>query len=840
MPGAAPIVNPDSGRKLASFVTRSLPPKVRALAEGAFRQLSAELEPAVLNSLSEFQAQLFVMAEQARNHGVQSQHMQALRKVREGSEQFLPRFRQRLESALASLRDEPAAPADAAAGGLQNAGGLALVEVSEFDEKVVLNEIAGRAEMRAGLSLFLLGQRFGVLARRPGFEAEQLPVGPAALCRMLAEAALCVDLSQEYRLLLLRQFDKQLTALSGTLFESLNNWLASKGVLPHLTYVPYRAKPQVQPQQARKRPLDAPEPGAETNGASVESAPTGPMPAIPGGGAPRANGFGSPERAAPAAQVWGTPFAGMGSQPRWPGMPSQPSPEDSAAAAAVADEAAGGGDQVLYDTLRHLLSNRRTLVGKLGGRFGRSAAAEPTRVAAPGDVHQVLDRMQQLNALPVIRDGKATPRSVADLKQDLLMQLRVGEPDGAAVALPPEHNDSIELVGMLLDHLVRDLRPNSPAAGLLTKLQVPLLRVALEDKAFFNNTDHPARQLLNAVTETADWFSSDDAADQAMLARMRQVVDRVVAEFKGDTALLQELLDDVRQHLQVQVKRAEVAERRHVEAARGKEKLELARLQAAEAVNRLTEGRKVPRFAASLLNQSWSDVLALSMLRHGPHSDQVRHQIGIAERLIEAAEKRAASPLAGATLPETEVQSLRGEIEEGLLQVGYHADDAQAVSTRLTSQTTPEEDDAEATSRTELSLKLKQRPRFGADSEGQRDDPASLDPTESAEYQKLKRLPFGSWFEFIDAAGGVTRRRLSWFSPMTGHALFVNHRGQRVGEYNLSFLAREMVAGRIRLMADINTSVVDRAWKAIVGALKTFTGRGGEGQAGAQPAQVPA
>jgi hypothetical protein len=41
-------------------------------------------------------------------------------------------------------------------------------------------------------------------------------------------------------------------------------------------------------------------------------------------------------------------------------------------------------------------------------------------------------------------------------------------------------------------------------------------------------------------------------------------------------------------------------------------------------------------------------------------------------------------------------------------------------------------------------------------------------------------------------------------------------------------------------MVDVNTSVVDRAWKAIVGALRTFTGRGGEGQAGAQPAQVPA
>lgn len=860
MAGAPNIAAASPGVKLASFVTRGLPPKVHALAEGAFRQLSAELERAVLNTLSEFEAQIFVLAEQARNPGVQSLHMQTLREVRDGSEQFLPRFRQRLESALAGLRDAESTRHESggpAASSSPLPSGLSLVEHTDVDESVVLNEIASRAEMRAGLSLFLLGQRFGVLARRPGFDAESLPIGPAALCRMVADAALCFELSGEHRLILLRQFDKQLVLLSGTLFENLNTWLAGRGVLPHLTFVPFRAKPTSQPN--RTQPLDAPEPMAEpppggTDAGGSWPAPGSPRPGAaaapaghgrrPGPSAPppvqagtspaaAARRAGPPEQATEAESEsgWGAPFAGMGAGPRWPGMPSQPEPSQDQDDRAGEGEA--GGDQVLYDTLRHLLSNRRSLVGKLSGKLGRSAA-EPSRTAEPEAIHAILDRLQQINAEPVIQGGKAVLRSVANIKQDLLMQLRAAQPDGAAVGLPTDCNDTIELLGMLLDHLVRDLRPNSPAAGLMTKLQVPLLRVALEDKAFFNDTEHPARQLLNAVTETADWFSSEDPADQAMLGRMRSVVDRVVGEFKGDVSVLQEMLDDVRQHLQVQVKRAEVAERRHVEAARGKEKLELARLQASEAVGRLTDGRRVPRFAASLLSQSWSDVLALSMLRHGPESEQVKHQIGIAERLIEAAEKRVETP-AAEPAPEAEVQALRGEIEEGLLQVGYHADDAQAVSTRLTSQVADEEGE-ETASRTELSLKLKQRPRFGADSDSLRDDPSSLTPDELAEYHKIKRLPFGTWFEFLDEAGGATRRRLSWYSPMTGHSLFVNHRGQRVGEFNLSFLAREMVAGRIRLMPDPNTSIVDRAWKAIVGALKNFTGRGAD----PAPVQAPA
>lgn len=867
---AQPASMVENSASPATFASRPLPPRVRQLCQGVHELLLAELERGVLNTLAEYENQLFIQAEQARNSGVQAHFLQAQRDVRARSGGVLPAFKQNLEAALAGLRDPPAEAASGLKPAVAALGGLSLVDQGDMDESVVLNEIASRAEMRAGLALFLLGQRFGVLAARPAYDAEHLPIGPVALCRMLANACSCLELSPEHRYLLLRQFDKQVVQFAGTLYEAINAWLASHGVLPHLTYVPFRARPQAQAQTPAKRPRA--EPAVDPAAPAVAEAPPAPvadagaaagspypapwMPAMPRPAAPT-----TPARFAGSAESAGVPASAPAG--RWPGMPSlapaaipeflmppdhvepgpwNPSPEGTVPAtrepaaqppqAGAAASAAGeAGDQVLFDTLRHLLTNRRSLVGKLAGKFGSAAAApEPTAVASAQDLQTVLDRLQHLSSAPVMREGKVQPRSIAHLKQDLLMHLRTGQPDGAAVALPPEANDTIELVGMLLEHLTRDLRPGSPASGLLTKLQVPLLRVALDDKSFFSRADHPARQLLNSVAETADWFSSDDPADKAMLERMRGVVDRMVAEFTGDMSLMQTLLNDVHQQLQVQVKRAEVAERRHIEAARGKEKLELARIQAAAAVERLTQGRQVPRFASTLLNQSWSDVLALTMLRHGPESPQVTQQIAVAERVISAAEKRAAATPAPLPQIDPDVQALRGEIEEGLLQVGYHAEDAQAVSTKLTSAQEDEADDA--ASRTELSLRLKQRTRFGADVEGHRvDDPSQLSDAERHEYQNLKCLAFGTWFEFHDEAGGWTRRRLSWYSPMTGHSLFVNHRGQRVGEYHLTHLAKEMAAGRVRLLADANTSLVDRAWKAIVGALKTFTGRPAEAAA---------
>ena len=63
-----------------------------------------------------------------------------------------------------------------------------------------------------------------------------------------------------------------------------------------------------------------------------------------------------------------------------------------------------------------------------------------------------------------------------------------------------------------------------------------------------------------------------------------------------------------------------------------------------------------------------------------------------------------------------------------------------------------------------------------------------------------------------------------WFSTVTDHCLFVNHRGQRAGDYTLVWLAREMSRGNVRLVEPDHGSIVDRAWKAIVATLRSFTG----------------
>jgi hypothetical protein len=105
---------------------------------------------------------------------------------------------------------------------------------------------------------------------------------------------------------------------------------------------------------------------------------------------------------------------------------------------------------------------------------------------------------------------------------------------------------------------------------------------------------------------------------------------------------------------------------------------------------------------------------------------------------------------------------------------------------------------------------------------------------EQAAYDVLRSLPFGTWFEFVtNQQGDVIRRRLSWFSPMTDHALFVNQRGQRVGEQSLDSLARAVASGQARIVTVEHSGLVDRAWHSALKVLRGFIGgKGVEAQPG--------
>lgn len=827
-----------------TLATAGLPRRVRRTLERALALFSEELERNLVTTVTEFEEELFRLADRAGTIGGGSiDYMHTLRIVRLNRHDLVPRFMQVVETGLAGIRkpmqfSATSRPAMTPAP-MVNFRNLSLVDESVMDEGAVLHAIASRQESRANLVLHLLGQRFGVLAAAPAFDSERIPLGPQALCRAIRHATESVQLDHGARLLFYRIFDRRVMVQCLGLAEKLDALLVEEGVLPGLTYVPMRTRAagagggdsdsdgDTDAESENEDPAEDAGAGKSTQGTRPGGAQSGGPRA---GAASQAQGGGPQARGQPGAQSWmsgsGASGSGASGGQRGPsrdagiGGPLSDGGDEGAdgysgevnndpnrpyttwmgqpmPSAAVANE------QAAYHDLQQLLSRRRAEAER---NNPIPPSQRPERTIVTRDLLQTLGRM---DAEPM--SGGAA-QNIEDIKQSLLAQAR--QQHGKPVALAPSDSDTFDLVGLLYNHLQREIRDDAPAAALVKRMQLTLLRVALQDRAFFVRPNHPARQLLSTVSETAAKWLAEDDFDPQLLAPLQQAVTHAVKNYEGNLEVFEQSNKQLQAHIDTQVRRAETLEKRHVEAARGKEKLEAAKLRAEQVLTEIVGEAPLPRFTRALLNQAWADVLTLTFLRHGEGSEEWTRQLDATRQIVAACTHRD---------PNAEHPALKAHVETALKQVGYHEDEAEVIAKRLSTNVRDEED---GESRTELTMKLKARVRLGEDSQkARKPDLPSRSPHEQECYEQLRLLPFGTWMEFVtNQQGDVVRRRMSWFSPVTDNALFVNQRGQRIGEHSLDSLARMMAKDQVRIVTVQRAGLVDRAWNAAMSALRALTG----------------
>ncbi|WP_372171050.1 DUF1631 domain-containing protein [Xanthomonas axonopodis] len=752
----------------------------------------------------ELERELLHQAEHARNSQIQAETYAQMRGLRDHIDRFPQAFLQELAHALASLRERPVlTPLTDVPAQTQM---LTLVEDTDIDRDIVLSDIARRETSRRADALHLLAQRLAVIGAVAEFELEELPMGPYALCRIVRQCGQTLGLNLDGQLTLYKVFERQVMDRLGDLFESANGALAQEGILPGLIYHPYLVKPtQVQSRRA---------PPAAAHGSKDAAAMS-----TPGAG---------PRTPRPA-----TGWAGQAAPTAWQSALLDPAAAPPAMAIAAPAQALSPALSHAVQALGGLMASaRQSQAAVHASHAGAGAPAHhevmapsPTSLAAVAQASQhsaaaavpkaaLGDALASLQGV-LATQAAATPHAsgIDAVQRQVLEVLR--RQHGPDAALSPQDNDTFDLLGLLYAQMQREVREQAPAQALLAKLQVPVARAALADAHFFVRDQHPVRELLNTVAESgAVWLGEDDA-DPQLLHKLGSAVDKIVNDYQGDEAVFAAANDDIQTHLRTLARKAEVAERRHVDAARGKERLESAKQQAQARIEQLCEQSAPPRFVQSLLRQAWSDVLTLTLLRQGEQSPEWEERQALTARIGEVTCRSKGQP--------TDI-ALGTDVETALLQVGYHHDEAAAIARRLS---TPGGED-EVTSRTELAAKLKARARLGdqGDNAARKQAATPRTPAEEECYLQVRSLPFGTWFEFVvNQQGDLRRQRLSWYSPMTGNALFVNQRGQKVGEHSLDSLARLMAGGQARLVVEEKSRLIDRAWHATVRTLRSLAGQ---------------
>jgi hypothetical protein len=70
-------------------------------------------------------------------------------------------------------------------------------------------------------------------------------------------------------------------------------------------------------------------------------------------------------------------------------------------------------------------------------------------------------------------------------------------------------------------------------------MQIPMLKAAIADKAFFSNKNHPARQLLDTLGEISARLPADFNTTSALFWLLESIIHELIEGYKNDAGIFE-------------------------------------------------------------------------------------------------------------------------------------------------------------------------------------------------------------------------------------------------------------------------------------------------------------
>jgi hypothetical protein len=392
---------------------------------------------------------------------------------------------------------------------------------------------------------------------------------------------------------------------------------------------------------------------------------------------------------------------------------------------------------------------------------------------------------------------------------------------------------SREVVTLMVDNIARDPRLLAPVHRIIRRMEPALLQLALVDPRFFSDKQHPARELLQAITHRSLAYESvistgfDAFVDQievAITPLLNQDI-RDAQPFLGALRGLQQLWD-----------RTDLDARQAYEAAIGMLQRAETRNLLAEKVARSIEAdpntADVPEVVMDFLCGPWAQVIAqarigggataaaaakyqalVSALLWSAHPQLARNNVSKLTRLVPRLLGTLREGLDSVEYPATRTSAFF-EALMGIYQRVFRSENAIAAPTgsaqrdHVIKDGDPWVAPQEAKHSNFMEIAAEPAPANLADAKAA----APLAPEHPGLESVLDELPLGSWIE-LQVAERWVRTQLTWASPQGTLFLFTDSFGSTK---SMSRRSRDklLATGQLRLIS--GQPLVDHALDAVV------------------------
>jgi len=227
----------------------------------------------------------------------------------------------------------------------------------------------------------------------------------------------------------------------------------------------------------------------------------------------------------------------------------------------------------------------------------------------------------------------------------------------------------IDVVGSLFDQILSDTRVPPQMARQIARLQLPVLRVALNDSSFFSSRRHPVRRFVNRIASLACAFDDfDDGPGKTFLERVRELVQEIVEGDFDQIELYTAKLAALEGFIAEQTHR-EAQQQGAVHTLGDKEaELRLQQRYMLQLQGSLTP-LQLPDYLRAFLSQVWSQALVLAVTRDGAGSDRATRYRRVGRDLVMSIQPKGSPALRKKFL--MQLPPLMKDLNEGLALVGW-------------------------------------------------------------------------------------------------------------------------------------------------------------------------
>ena len=292
---------------------------------------------------------------------------------------------------------------------------------------------------------------------------------------------------------------------------------------------------------------------------------------------------------------------------------------------------AGGLGRGGSDHAEAVLGRLNRLIGRQLPDFARTShgPASPALEAA-------ITSAQQGIALRLTPEPGARHASALVSTPAMLEELHQRKQALKAAAASPGERATIEVVALLFQSILTEERIPASVRVWFARLQMPVLRVAVSEPDFFATTDHPARRLIDRMGACVMGFDANSTrlAGGAVEKEIKRVVQVVEAYPDTGRRVFQTVLTEFERFLEHYFKNENEASRKGVSLAQQVEQRETLAIQYTIELRKMLNEMPVQEGVREFLFHVWADVLAMTAVKSGLQSDEIKTMKRTAADLI--------------------------------------------------------------------------------------------------------------------------------------------------------------------------------------------------------------